>query len=80
MHAELDNFGTGWYGVMLGLKEDEIDHLIAALNELKREKTHFHFRSEFKGDGGIGDVEIYYLRDEQLDNMELEASATPLRK
>jgi hypothetical protein len=42
---------------------------------LKRENTHFHFRSEFDGPGGIGDIEFYALSDNQADNMEIEGSA-----
>lgn len=80
MQADLDDFKTGWYGVLLGLKEEEIDHLVEALQDLKRYKTHFHFRGDFKGDGGIGDIELYYQTDNQPSNMELEASAKPGRK
>jgi hypothetical protein len=79
MKADLDDFRTGWYGAFLGLKSTEIDKLIHALQELKRYKTHFHFRSNYEGNGGIGDIEIYYQEDDQPNNMEIEASAEPFR-
>lgn len=79
MKADLEDFGTGWCGIHVGLKSNEIDQLIAALHELKKEKTHFHFRSSFEGDSGIGDVEIYFQPDDQPSNMEIEASCRVLR-
>lgn len=79
MKADLNDFETGWYGISLGLRETEIDELIVALQGMKQERTHFHFRSEFEGAGGIGDIELYFMPEDQPNNMELEASAKPLR-
>jgi len=80
MQADLDNFKTGWYGVLLGLNANEIDELIRALQELKKHESHFHFRSKFEDDGGIGDIEIYFKKDQDKNNMVLEVSATPYEK
>jgi hypothetical protein len=80
MQADLDDFKTGWYGILLGLNANEIDELIAALHELKKHETHLHLRSEFEGEGGIGDIEIYFKKDQGNNNMVLEASATPTKK
>lgn len=73
MEASVEDFGTGWYGVRIGLKADDIDELIVALRALKQEKTHFHLRSDFEGDGGVGDVEMYLQSDEEFSNLDLEA-------
>lgn len=74
MQSDIEDFKTGWYGISLGVKSEEIDQFISALQELKKEKTHFHFRSEFKGQGGIGDIEIYYQTDDQSSNLTIESS------
>lgn len=79
MKAEVEDFGTGWYGVHLGLKENEIDSLIDTLQRLKDKKTHFHYRSEMNGNGGLADIEIYFRRAEEPSNMELEASVEEYR-
>ena len=72
MHANLVDFKTGWYGLTLGIGNEEIDKLIAALNHLKEEKDHFHFRSSFEGEGGIGDIEFYFNPNESNLNLEIE--------
>ena len=72
MQADLENFKTGWYGITLGINSEEIDKLIASLKHLKTSKDHFHFRSEFKGEGGIGDIELYYQTGKQNSNLEIE--------
>lgn len=74
MQANLEDFKTGWYGLTLGLKSKDIDQLIATLRDLKKEKTHFHFRSRFEGSGGVGDIEFYYQTDDQPNNLEIESS------
>ena len=72
MHAKLEDFHTGWYGLTLGLKREEIDKLIAALIHLKKEKDHFHFRSDFEQDGGVADIEFYFLPEDKNSNLEIE--------
>ena len=67
MKADIEDFKTGWYGITLGLNDAEIDQLINTLVALKKEKTHFHFRSEFKGEGGIGDIELYHSQGDDTD-------------
>ena len=64
MNIQFEDFQTGWVGVSIGLKATEIDQLIEALRSLKIDSgRHFHFRSNYEGQGGVGDVEIY-LEDE----------------
>ena len=74
MQADIDDFKTGWYGLTLGMKEKEIDALIEALKKLKANKNHFHFRSSFSGNGGVGDIELYYQTDDQNSNLQLDGS------
>ncbi len=74
MKIEIENFNTGWYGLQLGIKENEIDSLIDCL-EMLRTQSHFHLRSDFEGHGGIGDVEIYLQSDEIDNNISLDSSA-----
>ncbi len=75
MQSEIEDFKTGWYGISLGVKSDEIDQLIAALQKMKKEKTHFHFRSDFEGTGGIGDIELYYQANDQGSNLTIDSSS-----
>ncbi len=72
MKAELEDFKTGWYGLSLGVKSEEIDKLISALQNLKVKKDHFHFRSDFEDCGGIGDIEFYFQNEDQKSNIEIE--------
>lgn len=71
MHVELDDFNTGWYGVAISLRNEEIDILIERLNRLKQDSTqHFHLSSDYEGDGGVGDIEFSVQIDE-TDNMSI---------
>lgn len=79
MYANLEDFKTGWYGLSLGLSEDEIDNLVAALQRLKSTKNHFHFRSNFEGAGGLGDIEIYLHPTSQAGTLYLEAEFRDLK-
>lgn len=79
MKGHIEDFGTGWFGVEIGLKEEEIDQLVAALQSLKKEKTHFHLRSEFEGSGGVGDIQFYYQPIEAPSDLELESSCKEVR-
>ena len=77
MHVEIEDFKTGWYGIGIGIRENEIDILIEQLKKMKQEKTqHFHLSSEFEGDGGIGDIE-FYLQKEGKDNMQISGFEIP---
>jgi len=64
MKAEIEKYKTNWYGIILGISSKEIDKLILALKQLKEDQDHFHLRSNFEGDGGIADLEIYFLENE----------------
>jgi hypothetical protein len=77
MNADLEDFKTGWYGLTIGLKAQEIDELIRTLEELKKYKSHFHFRSDYEGDGGIGDIEVYFEKEGTTNSLSLESSCRP---
>lgn len=73
MRCEIEEFKTGWFGLHLRFRPDEIDKLIANLLELKAgELEHFHFRrDDWDGMPGIADVELSVLGPDELDNMKV---------
>ena len=74
MRAEIEDFKTGWFGLTIGIKKDEIDQLISALNNLKKSDGHFHLRSDFNGSGGVGDIELYMQNTQEESNLELDTT------
>lgn len=69
MYVELEDFKTGWYGISISIRKNEIDVLIEKLEQLKNlEDQHFHIRSDFKGEGGVADIE-FGTQEEGADNM-----------
>jgi len=74
MEVKIEDFKTGWYGITVGLKDDQIDKIINALKLLKKSKDHFHFRSNYVGEGGVGDIEFFWMENSSRDNMEIDDS------
>ncbi len=73
MKVEIENFQTGWYGITLGVNENDIDRLIELLTYLKNNTDqHFHISSDYEGDGGVGDIEIYVQNEDEPDNMNIQ--------
>jgi hypothetical protein len=71
MRTEIEDWKNGWFGIRLSIKAEEIDGLIAKLNELKREPDqHFHLSSTYKESGGVGDIEVSVQSDAEPSNME----------
>jgi len=72
MFIELENFNTGWVGLKIALKTKDIDTLINNLILLKKEPSqHFHLSSsDFEGENGVSDIEIY-INDDSQENMQL---------
>ena len=69
MNVELENYETGWYGIKIGMKENEIDIMIEKLKLIKKEKDrHFHLSSSFEEESGVADIEFFFQKDEN-DNM-----------
>ena len=72
MRAEIEDFKTGWYGITLGVNKKEIDRLIKLLTHIKNDTDqHFHISSDYEGNGGIGDIEIYIQNEDDPDNMKI---------
>ena len=70
MIAELEKWKEGWQGISLGLRNDEIDHLISLLKEIRKDNDqHFHISSDCEGEPSLGGIEIYVKTDTQEDNM-----------
>ena len=82
MHAEIQDWNNGWYGVSLGLSTAEIDRLIALLTKLRADpEQHFHISSDYEGAGGLGDIEIYVAPAGTANNLQLSGLAVaPDRK
>ena len=68
MRIEYRDYQTGWFGVELYLKQNDIDSLIRLLRQLKDVEPTQHFvlaRNDFAGaDKGVFGVEI--IRDEEV--------------
>lgn len=70
MHAKLNNWNNGWFGVELGIRSDEIDRIIALLQMIKADpEQHFHLSSDYKAEGGLGDIEIYIQPEDMVSNL-----------
>ena len=73
MKTQLKDFNTGWYGITFGVKERDIDDLIEALKWLKTNTDqHFHLSSDYEGEQGVGEIEIYVQNESAKDNMHLQ--------
>ena len=71
MHAKLEDWKNGWFGVQLGIREGEIDRLIELLRVLKNETDqHFHLSSDDKAENGLGDITVYVQDPLEPDKME----------
>ncbi len=71
MRAKLTDFHTGWYEVEIGIKPEEINGLIALLQQLQVGLiSHIQASSDYEGDGGVGDV-TFYLQTDAADNLVL---------
>ena len=72
MRAKIDDWKNGWFGIELEIRSDEIDRLISLLQLIKSAPDqHFHISSDYKGDGGLGDIEIAIQPENVVSNMTL---------
>ena len=70
MHAKLEDWKNGWFGVELGIAPHELDQLIRLLQMLKAEPDqHFHLSSDYSGSEGLGDITFYVQPPDEPDNM-----------
>lgn len=75
MRCELERFDSGWHGMYLRLRPQEVTALIDALKRLQ-ELEHFHLRAIFDDDvskPGVADVEIALQGEHESDNLRLDA-------
>jgi len=76
MHTKLNDWKNGWCGIELSLRPHEIDRLIAQLESIKEDPDqHFHLSSDYKGAGGVGDIEISIQGPETASNMQVGSLA-----
>ena len=76
MNVELEDWNNGWFGLEIGLSQEEIDILIKQLLILKQDNDqHFHLTSDYEGKGGIGDIQIYVKENSQENNMSITRKA-----
>jgi len=70
VYVDIEDWKNGWYGIGLGLAPAEIDELISLLQMIKNDPDqHFHISSEYKGKGGVGDIEVYINDGRKPNNM-----------
>jgi hypothetical protein len=75
MRADLEDFKTGWFGLMLGLSPSEIDEVIARLTYLKAHPDeHFHWRSNYTAESGVADIGVYVAGADTSPNLVLDSS------
>ena len=76
MRTEIEDFGTGWYGIRLQLKDEDIDRLIEFLRAVKADPAyHFHVFSTAMDDQkcGIADIEFAIQSDDVVNNADVGA-------
>ena len=73
MRVEIKNFQTGWYGLTVGVNKNDIDTLIKLLTHIKENNDeHFHISSDYKGENGVGDIEMYIQNENESNNMSIQ--------
>jgi len=76
MHASLEDWKNNWFGLSLELHPQEIDRLIVLLQELKVDpEQHFHIASDYKAEGGLGDIEVSVNVNAKPNNLFLSSVA-----
>jgi len=76
MYSKLEDWKNDFFGIELGLSLNEIDELIELLQMIKADdEQHFHISSDYKGQGGIGDIVISQKYEGQKDNIFISGKA-----
>jgi len=76
MHADIEDWNNGWYGLRLSLRSSEIPRLVKLLQDLQQDpEQHFHISSDYAGESGVGDIEISVAGESEPDNMWLSGVA-----
>ena len=76
MRIDIKDFETGWYGLTLHLKPEDIDRLVEFLMAARSDKAyHFHIYSTAmdKQSTGVADIEFIYQPENVADNADLGA-------
>ena len=60
MEVTLVDYKTGWHEIQIELTKEDIDKLLRSLQNLQRfvPSTHFHCSSDYRGKGGVGEMEF----------------------
>ena len=74
MNVDIKDIGNGWSEIGIGVTSSDIHALIAGLTALEQRRDHFHIRSDFSGEPGIGDIEIYWVEEDSSRNMTVDTS------
>ncbi|MCP4252691.1 MAG: hypothetical protein GY775_04650 [Candidatus Scalindua sp.] len=75
MYVKLEDYKTGWYGITISMRRNEIDTLIGQLRKLQMEENqHFHLSSNYKGNTGVGDIE-FNIQEGGKENMSISGFA-----
>ncbi len=70
MYVDIEDWKNGWYGIAIGLTIGEINDFIGLLQMIREDTDqHLHKSSDFKGNKGVGDIEVYAKDDSKQDNM-----------
>jgi hypothetical protein len=79
MHVTVDGLKEikdKWIGLRIYLDPTEIDELIESLANIRdAPDQHFHIRSSYNGEGGVGDIEIAVRAPTEEHNMRLLGAA-----
>lgn len=77
MIADLEKWKEGWQGLSIGLSNDEIDHFIGLLTDIKEDNDqHFHISTiSNTGEPRLGGIEIYIKQESEEDNMQFMSLA-----
>ena len=76
MQAKIEDWKNGWSGLQLGIHPREIDAFVNSLIMIRdNPDQHFQLSSDYKGSGGLGDIEIFALPDDAPHNLFLGGRA-----
>lgn len=76
MHVKIEDWKNGWSGISVGIDPDEIDRFIELLKMIRENpEQHFHVSSDYKGTGGVGDIEVFVRGENEGYNMSLSGRA-----
>jgi len=74
MNVDIKDIGKGWSDIGIGVTSSDIEALITGLKALEQRRDHFHIRSDFSEEPGIGDIEIYWVEENSPKNMTVDTS------